>query len=113
MLEHAIDTGLKYTISIDLGIKYMPADIVNTKIYDKEVLAQLKEVVIKQLDVPSNHVTPEANFVNDLGADSLDTVELVMAIEEQFDIEIPDEQAANITTVSEAAIFITDALKDT
>ena len=89
----------------------MSTDSIELKTYDEEILNQLKTVVVKQLEVKSNDVTPEASFASDLGADSLDTVELVMAIEEQFDIEIPDEQAANITTVSEAATFITTALK--
>lgn len=66
----------------------------------------VKKIVAEQLEVDSAQVTPEANFVNDLGADSLDTVELVMALEEEFDIEIPDEAAEKITTVQDAVSFI-------
>ncbi|CDM92566.1 acyl carrier protein [Limnospira indica] len=66
----------------------------------------VKKIVAEQLEVDAAQVTPEANFVNDLGADSLDTVELVMALEEEFDIEIPDEAAEKITTVQDAVSFI-------
>ncbi|EDZ95987.1 MAG: acyl carrier protein [Limnospira sp. PMC 1291.21] len=66
----------------------------------------VKKIVAEQLEVDPAQVTPEANFVNDLGADSLDTVELVMALEEEFDIEIPDEAAEKITTVQDAVSFI-------
>ncbi|MBS0018298.1 MAG: acyl carrier protein [Arthrospira sp. SH-MAG29] len=66
----------------------------------------VKKIVAEQLEVDSAQITPEANFVNDLGADSLDTVELVMALEEEFDIEIPDEEAEKITTVQDAVSFI-------
>ncbi len=66
----------------------------------------VKEVVVEQLNVNPDEVKEESKFVEDLGADSLDVVELVMALEEKFDIEIPDEQAEAITTVSEAIKFI-------
>lgn len=62
-------------------------------------------VVVEQLGVDENEVTLEASFVDDLGADSLDTVELVMALEEKFDIEIPDEDAESITTVQAAVDY--------
>ncbi|HEY9799555.1 MAG TPA: acyl carrier protein [Leptolyngbyaceae cyanobacterium] len=67
---------------------------------------KVKTIVVEQLSVEAEKVTPEANFANDLGADSLDTVELVMALEEEFDIEIPDEAAEKITTVQEAVDYI-------
>jgi len=67
---------------------------------------RVKKVVVDQLDVSAPEVTPEASFVEDLGADSLDQVELVMALEEEFDIEIPDEDAATITTVKSAVDYI-------
>ncbi len=60
---------------------------------------RVREIIIEQLGVDAEKVTPEASFVDDLGADSLDTVELVMAFEEEFDIEIPDEEAEKLTTV--------------
>ncbi|MGN0838941.1 MAG: acyl carrier protein [Pyramidobacter sp.] len=67
-----------------------------------DVLARLKEIIIDRLDVEEDQIRPEASFVEDLGADSLDIVELIMGIEEEFDIEIPDEDAEKLTTVGEA-----------
>lgn len=67
---------------------------------------RVKKIVTDQLGVNSEQVTSEASFIDDLGADSLDTVELVMALEEEFDIEIPDEDAEKITTVSQAIEYI-------
>ncbi len=67
-----------------------------------DVLARLKEIIIDRLDVDEEQINPEASFVEDLGADSLDIVELIMGIEEEFDIEIPDEDAEKLTTVGEA-----------
>ena len=64
-----------------------------------DVLARLKEIIIDRLDVEEDQINPEASFVEDLGADSLDIVELIMGIEEEFDIEIPDEDAEKHTTV--------------
>jgi acyl carrier protein len=66
----------------------------------------VKEIIVEQLGVEENDVTPAAKFIEDLGADSLDTVELVMAFEEEFDIEIPDEDAEKITTVGDAISYI-------
>ncbi|WP_016952913.1 acyl carrier protein [Anabaena sp. PCC 7108] len=71
-----------------------------------DIFDKVKKVVIEQLDVDSEKVVPNANFVNDLGADSLDIVELVMALEEEFDIEIPDEAAEKILTVQEVVDYI-------
>lgn len=71
-----------------------------------EIFEKVKKIVIDQLSVEADKITPQANFANDLGADSLDTVELVMALEEEFDIEIPDEAAEKITTVQEAVDYI-------
>lgn len=67
---------------------------------------RVKKVVVEQLDVAEDEVTPQASFVDDLGADSLDVVELVMGLEEEFDVEIPDEDAEKITTVQEAVGYI-------
>lgn len=63
---------------------------------------RVKDIIVEQLGVDRDEVTSEASFIEDLGADSLDTVELVMALEEEFDIEIPDEEAEKISTVGEA-----------
>ena len=67
---------------------------------------RVKKIVVEQLGVKEDEVSNEASFVDDLGADSLDTVELVMALEEAFDIEIPDEAAEGIATVGDAVKFI-------
>ena len=67
---------------------------------------KVKDIIVEQLGVDAAAVKPEANFVNDLGADSLDTVELVMALEEAFDMEIPDEEAEKIQTVGQALDYI-------
>lgn len=69
---------------------------------------RVKKIITEQLAVDAAEVTPQAQFVQDLGADSLDTVELVMALEEEFDIEIPDEDAEKIKTVGEAINYIKD-----
>lgn len=63
---------------------------------------RVKELIVDQLGVSPEQVTPEASFIDDLGADSLDTVELIMALEEEFEIEIPDEEAEKIVTVGDA-----------
>ena len=67
---------------------------------------RVKKIIVEQLGVKEEDVKPEASFVEDLGADSLDTVELVMAVEEEFDIEIPDEEAEKITTVQSAIDYV-------
>jgi len=67
---------------------------------------RVKQIIVEQLGVDEGEVTPNASFVDDLGADSLDTVELVMAFEEAFDIEIPDEDAEKIRTVQDAVSYI-------
>ena len=72
----------------------------------EEILQKVCSIVSEQLSVESAEVKPDSNFQNDLGADSLDTVELVMALEEAFDIEIPDEAAESIATVGDAVKFI-------
>ena len=72
---------------------------------------RVKKIIVEQLGVKEEEVKSEASFVDDLGADSLDTVELVMALEEEFDTEIPDEEAENITTVQSAIDYI-NANKD-
>ena len=73
-----------------------------------EIFEKVKKIVADQLSVEPDNITARSNFANDLGADSLDTVELVMALEEEFDIEIPDEAAEKITTVQEAVDYIND-----
>jgi acyl carrier protein len=70
------------------------------------VAEKVKSIIVEQLGVDEEEVTPDASFVDDLGADSLDTVELVMAFEEEFSIEIPDEDAEKITRVKEAVEYV-------
>jgi len=70
---------------------------------------RVKKIVIEQLGVNEDQVVNSASFVDDLGADSLDTVELVMALEEEFETEIPDEEAENITTVQQAIDYVNKA----
>jgi len=72
----------------------------------KSVEEKVKEIIVEQLGVDEEDVNPNAKFIEDLGADSLDTVELVMALEEEFETEIPDEEAEKITTVQQAIDFI-------
>ena len=67
---------------------------------------RVTDIIVEQLGLERDKVRPESKFVDDLGADSLDTVELVMALEEEFDIEIPDEEAEKITTLQEAIAYV-------
>jgi acyl carrier protein len=73
---------------------------------------RVKKVIVEQLDVSPEEVKPEASFVEDLGADSLDVVELVMGLEEEFDIEIPDDDAETIKTVEDAVKYIEEKTKE-
>ncbi len=73
-----------------------------------DVMARVKKMVIEHLDAEEDKVTENAHFIDDLGADSLDNVELVMAFEEEFDIEIPDDAAETIQTVGDAVKFISE-----
>lgn len=74
---------------------------------DKSIEARVKDIIVDQLGVSADQVTTEAKFVEDLGADSLDTVELVMAFEEEFDIEVPDEEAEKLQSVGDVVNYIT------
>jgi acyl carrier protein len=71
---------------------------------------KIVEIIVEQLGVKPEEVTPEASFVDDLGADSLDTVELVMALEEEFGIEVPDEDAEKLVTVGDAIKYIEEKI---
>ena len=74
--------------------------------------AKFKDIIVDRLGVDPNEITPEASFIDDLGADSLDTVELVMAFEEEFDIEIPDEDAEKLTSVGAAMAYLEKRLSE-
>ena len=78
---------------------------------DKPIDQRVKDIIVEQLGVKPEQVTPEAKFIEDLGADSLDTVELVMALEEEFGIEVPDEQAEKLQSVGDVIKYIEDAQK--
>lgn len=75
---------------------------------NQAIFEKVKTIVVDQLEVDEDKVTPDASFANDLGADSLDTVELVMALEEEFGVEIPDEVAETIDTVGKAVDYISE-----
>ena len=74
----------------------------------EEVFDKVKEIIVEQLGVAENSVTQEASFIDDLGADSLDIVELIMALEEEFDLEIPDSDAEKVVTVGDVVDYIKD-----
>lgn len=77
-----------------------------------EIADKVKSIIAEKLGVELSRVTPAASFTNDLGADSLDTVELIMSFENEFGISIPDEKAENISTVANAIDYIENALKE-
>lgn len=74
----------------------------------EEIFDKVKEIIIEQLGVTESSITMEASFIDDLGADSLDIVELIMALEEEFDIEIPDADAEKVVTVTDVVDYIKD-----
>jgi acyl carrier protein len=78
---------------------------------NQEIFERVKKIVAEQLEVDPEQIKPESNFANDLGADSLDVVELVMALEEEFDIEIPDEAAEQIDTVGKTVEHISQKIE--
>lgn len=77
---------------------------------DKSIEDRVKDIIVDQLGVNADQVNPDAKFIEDLGADSLDTVELVMAFEEEFEIEVPDEEAEKLTSVGDVNAYVTKAL---
>lgn len=76
-----------------------------------DIAAKVKTIIVDKLGVEDSEVTPEASFTNDLGADSLDTVELIMEFEKEFNISIPDDQAEKITTVGQAVSYLEENAK--
>lgn len=76
---------------------------------DKSTEDRVKDIIVDQLGVNADQVTPEAKFIEDLGADSLDTVELVMAFEEEFEIEVPDEEAEKLQSVGDVIKYVEEA----
>jgi acyl carrier protein len=86
---------------IDGGVSGMP--------FNQE---RVKEIIVEQLGVSPEQVKPEGRFIDDLGADSLDTVELIMALEEEFSVEIPDEEAEKLVTVGDAMKYLQEHVKE-
>jgi acyl carrier protein len=82
------------------------------KLEDLEVWNNLIKIIVKILDINENEINKSSRFIDDLGADSLDTVELVMALEEEFNVQIPDEDAEKITTVQQAIDYVTSHSKN-
>ncbi|WP_461367998.1 acyl carrier protein [Candidatus Darwinibacter acetoxidans] len=78
--------------------------------FDERIFDKVKTIIVEQLGINEAEVTPEASFVEDLGADSLDVVELIMALEEEFDLKITDEEAEKIATVRDAVLYISEQL---
>ncbi|MEY4201774.1 MAG: hypothetical protein RLZZ265_3514 [Verrucomicrobiota bacterium] len=78
---------------------------------DKTIEQKVKDIIVEQLGVNADQVVPEAKFIEDLGADSLDTVELIMALEEEFSIEVPDEEAEKLVSVGDVTRYIEDNKK--
>lgn len=76
---------------------------------DKSIEERVKDIIVDQLGVNADQVIPAAKFVEDLGADSLDTVELVMAFEEEFDVEVPDDEAEKLQSVGDVTTYINNA----
>jgi len=94
-------------------LKVRTSNSINKKTKNKENMAQdieakVKAIIVDKLGVDESEITLESNFTNDLGADSLDTVELIMEFEKEFDISIPDEDAENISTVGSAVSYLTE-----
>ena len=83
----------------------MSTELINKYIMS-DISSRVKAIIVDKLGVDENEVVPEASFTNDLGADSLDTVELIMEFEKEFDIQIPDDQAENLVAVGQAIEFI-------
>jgi len=81
------------------------------KLTMSEITQKVKSIIVDKLGVEESEVTPEASFTNDLGADSLDTVELIMEFEKEFNISIPDDQAENISTVGQAISYLEENVK--
>jgi acyl carrier protein len=94
---------LKFALSDKIQINFL---LTEEKTMAASIEDRVKKIVIEQLGVKETEVSNDASFVDDLGADSLDTVELVMALEEEFDIEIKDEEAEKITTIQQAIDFV-------
>lgn len=93
-----------YICNIEISSNFKKRNIMS------DISSRVKAIIADKLDVEETEVTPEASFTNDLGADSLDTVELIMEFEKEFNIQIPDDQAEKITTVGHAIAYIEEVV---
>jgi acyl carrier protein len=98
----------RYCQNSTIGYQQPKLDVGENKMSEKSVEDKVKEIIVEQLSVNAEQVTLEAKFIEDLGADSLDVVELVMAFEEEFSVEVPDEEAEKLLTVSDVIKYIED-----
>jgi acyl carrier protein len=105
----AVIRGL--TLSGTWGIDTHQTESEKTMAAEKSIQERVKDIIVEQLGVNADQVTPDAKFIEDLGADSLDTVELVMALEEEFGNEIPDEQAEKLQSVGDVIKYIEESQK--
>jgi acyl carrier protein len=103
-VDNFFDSGLDDSVPIP----YRHGTIIMA---DKPIDIRVRDIIVEQLGVKPDQVTPEAKFIEDLGADSLDTVELIMALEEEFGIEVPDEQAEKLLTVGDVVKYIEEHQK--
>ena len=95
------------TFNSNLCIVFEPQNIYKMS----DIAEKVKSIIVEKLGVEASEVTPEASFTNDLGADSLDTVELIMEFEKEFNVSIPDDQAENIQTVGQAVAYLEENAK--
>jgi acyl carrier protein len=95
------------TFNSNLCIVFEPQNIYKMS----DIAEKVKSIIVEKLGVEASEVTPEASFTNDLGADSLDTVELIMEFEKEFNVSIPDDQAENIQTVAQAVAYLEENAK--
>jgi acyl carrier protein len=108
---HCCKTGKNDVSDVGLPKKYIFAPY-KLNLYDmSDIASRVKKIIVDKLGVEEAEVTNEASFTNDLGADSLDTVELIMEFEKEFNISIPDEQAETITTVGQAVAYLEEHAK--
>src|ERR1044071_5266476 len=108
IIQKNCDSGLDASRARALDTAANEHSTRRTTMADKSIEQRVKEIIVEQLGVTADQVTPEAKFIEDLGADSLDIVELVMALEEEFGNEIPDEQAEKLLTVGDVVKYIED-----
>jgi len=110
MVEDDDESEIFFDSGLDLAA-FIPYRQGTIFMADKPIDVRVRDIIVEQLGVKPDQVTPEAKFIEDLGADSLDTVELIMALEEEFGIEVPDEQAEKLLTVGDVIKYIEEHQK--